>query len=491
MRAKLFSSMLVFVAILAGCSSAIVVDPTPEPVLDVSYAFPDCDTMENDGSRQCATDRTAPTEALPAVVTGSSLSACMVQDQSKEGTDPNGMRVGFPRSETNWGNGTKKVLIAAFDWPDLSDTADPVELLTKDAEYFKNYVNLYTRGNVSIEYEIYPNRIKLLESYKNFAQSEATANTSQWGDGNVRAIDYFYEQFIQAADDELTFDYDLYFLIPPRFNEVFSEFNLWPPHSKTYETNEQPIVRAFTPGGDYHFRTENKLGFFWSHEIMHYFRLPDLYWHDQNSVKRTENTFSGAFANFDLMDGQYVASLNSYLMWLADWTLPGEQVCLSEENYQDSSYELSAISVNDSSLKSVMLRLSETELLVVESRRATEFDNVGRRAKEGVMVFHVDTTVGNGEGALTIIAPPGRKLISDILPGGANTTMLDAFLYEGNRIEIAGYLIEVNKSKLQSDIVSISKIPGWQPGTATDYVCISRDNRQLDEEGRVDCPITF
>ena len=470
------------------------------------YEYPSCDTAANQPltkkfrstgfsltrSYDCATDRTSPTPALQAVIGPNPLEPCMITDQSREGTDLQGMKVGFPRSTTKWADGTKKVVLVAFDFPDIKDPIDPVELLSEDVSMFKDYMDVFTRGKVAFDVYIHPERITLLEPSAKFSQSEAQQNTSQWGKDNVSAVDYFYTQAIRAMDPEIDFSgHDMVLFIPPRHQEVFAEFNLWPPFSNTYETNEDPIVRGFTPGGGYHFREDNDLWFFWAHESLHYFRLPDLYWHDQNSVKHTENTFPGAFKEFDIMDGKFTRTLNSYLMWIADWTLKGEQVCLTQENFQNSSYELFPVSNKDDSLKSVMIRLSDTQLLVVESRRNSRFDRIGNRANEGVLVYVVDSTIGNGEGAITAIAPEGRTFIWDQMPGGNGTEMLDAFLYEGNSIEIAGYKIEVNKAYKGSDIVSISKVPNWVSGSEPKYVCVTRENRQLDDPDRVSCPLRF
>ena len=480
--------------------------PDEISVSKAAYRYPACDTAANQPltekyrstgfslarSYDCATDRTLPSPALPAVVSSNSLEPCMIVDQSREGTSPNGYKVGFPRSTYKWPDGRKKVVLVAFDFPDIKDPVDPVELLSEDVAMFKEYMDVFTRGKVSFDFYIHPERIALLEPSSKFSQSEAQANTGQFGDANVSAIDYFYTEAIRAMDPVIDFtDHDMVLFIPPRHQEVFAEFNLWPPLNNTYPTNEDPIVRGFTPGGGFHFREDNDLWFFWAHESLHYFRLPDLYWHDQNSVKRTENTFSGAFKNFDIMDGAFTRTLNSYLMWIADWTLAGEQVCLTSSSFQDSSYELFPVSNKDETLKSVMIRLSDSELLVVESRRNSKFDRIGNRANEGVIVYVVNSTIGNGEGAITVIAPEGRTFIWDKLPGGNNTERLDAFLYEGNQIEIAGYKIEVNKAYEISDVVSISKVSNWVSGSEPNYVCVTRENRQLDNSDRSDCPLRF
>ena len=62
----------------------------------------------------------------------------MIVDQSREGTSPNGYKVGFPRSTYKWPDGRKKVVLVAFDFPDIKDPVDPVELLSEDVRCLRN-----------------------------------------------------------------------------------------------------------------------------------------------------------------------------------------------------------------------------------------------------------------------------------------------------------------------------------------------------------------
>jgi hypothetical protein len=475
--------------------------------LSASYPYPACDTAAKQPltrvqdknwqiyGAECATDRTLPTTALERVVTSGPMEPCMLKETSPERVRyaPDSLITGFPRTSEpiRLGDGDKNVLIVAFDWPDLKDDIEPETLLRKEATMFADYFENFSRGKVKLNIEIHPDRIMLLEPSGQFSQSERQQNTSQHGDENVNAIDFFYQQMILASDPFIDYTgIDILLFVPPRFEEVFAEFNLWPPITKSYPTDEEPIVRAFTPGGGFHFRPENSLWAFWVHETMHYFKLPDLYWSDQNSVKREPYTFSGPMHGMDLMDGTYNRSLNSWLMGLADWSLAGEQLCLTPSNFEDSSYEIFPVSNNDDTLKSVMIKLSETELIAVESRRLTKFDHIPQRSTDGVFIYHVDTSIAHGNGALTALAPEGRTLVSNSMgKGGNNATMLDAIFFEGNTIEIAGYKITVNKALASSDIVSISKIPDWVPGQEAKYVCLTMENRIMNDANRKPCTI--
>jgi Neuraminidase (sialidase) len=68
---------------------------------------------------------------------------------------------------------------------------------------------------------------------------------------------------------------------------------------------------------------------------------------------------------------------------------------------------------SDMSLKSVILKLSDTSAVVISSSRRTQFDvQRKKRRRDGVLVFHEDTSIGHGEGPQTVIAPAGRTLIT-------------------------------------------------------------------------------
>jgi hypothetical protein len=147
----------------------------------------------------------------------------------------------------------------------------------------------------------------------------------------------------------------------------------------------------------------------------------------------------------------------------------------------------------DNSLKSVIVKLSDNTALVIESRRKTDLETqVGNRSRDGVLVYHVDTSIGHGEGPLTLLAPHGRTLVrSQITPGADAGPNLDAILYEGNSVEIAGYKVTVNEHKEHSDVISISRVPDFHPGSDPTYVCFTKENRVMTLDYPLSCPIVY
>jgi hypothetical protein len=169
-----------------------------------------------------------------------------------------------------------------------------------------------------------------------------------------------------------------------------------------------------------------------------------------------------------------------------------EVFCLTDENFQETSFVLTPVSIADTSLKTILIRMSDTQAIAIESRRSTEFDvdKPANRSREGVLVYHIDTSFGNGAGPMTVLAPEGRTLIY-IETKVENDFSLDSILYKGNSISIGGYVITVNESTEFTDTVSITRDQSWVSGDEPTYVCYSEKNRDLSVEYPGTCPITF
>jgi hypothetical protein len=103
-----------------------------------------------------------------------------------------------------------------------------------------------------------------------------------------------------------------------------------------------------------------------------------------------------------------------------------------------------------------MIRTSETEAVIIESRREQEWDEgPTSRKRDGVLVTKIDTTVNHGKGALALQVPEGRGLIYSYADSGG-VGSIDATLFLGNSVEVDGLIIEVNETGA-TDVVSITK----------------------------------
>jgi M6 family metalloprotease-like protein len=516
---KLVAGLVVPVLILAGCASGEDVEiasPTPEATSTqdaaVDQVVEDCDTPEvdqmglapnanwNEFLATCPTDKTTPEPALTAVSFSNDLEPCMLLEDNADRRRYQDNTTGFPRATDPYRlpDGDYNVMVIPVDWPDLKDDADPASFLTEATELYPEWLETYSRGKVNLSLELYPGWITLDSESKYFSQSESDQVNGQWSDLNRNKVTLFWTEALKAADPYVDFtDVEIVMFILPRFQNVIAEFNLWPPGTGTYQTDEGPISRGFTPGS-FQFRSDQELWAFWAHETMHYFKMPDLYWVDQGSTEKptfNRSTYPAAIYAYDIMTtANSMRSLSTWLLWLLGWAEDSELTCLTEESSQDSSFEIYSNDNPNPETKAVMIKLSDHQLLLVESRRKTRFDAEFARSRDGVMVSLVDTTIPHGQGAITLIAPSGRGLVQAQWPGGeTDIPYLDAILYEGNFIDIAGYHIIVNQAKAESDIVSVSRISDWSPEAAPDYVCLTKENREFGPNNTqsIGCPLVL
>jgi M6 family metalloprotease-like protein len=479
---------------------------TEEPVV-IKSRYPACDSIELQPVTRvsnsdwkafqpvCQTDQTQETPALTSNLPENNVQRCQLIETSWERARyEDAYPTGFPRAEGGLEDGNYKIAVIPVQYPDIKGDGQPLDFTKPAAEMMSKYYEVFTRGKVSFDWEFYGDWITIDQPSENFSQSETQQNTAQHGEENTSVVDRFWNAALSASDPFVDFTgVDMVFFILPRNQDVSQEFNLWPPSNGPYQTDEGKIYRGFTPGS-YQFRPDKNLWAFWAHETMHYFRVPDLYWHSQNSVKRSDFTLSGPFKGLDIMDNQdgVTKSLSGWPMWLAGWMTDDEVFCLTDENFQETSFVLTPVSIADTSLKTILIRMSDTQAIAIESRRSTEFDvdKPANRSREGVLVYHIDTSFGNGAGPMTALAPEGRTLIY-IETKVENDFSLDSILYKGNSISIGGYVITVNESTEFTDTVSITRDQSWVSGDEPTYVCYSEKNRDLSVEYPGTCPITF
>ena len=143
-----------------------------------------------------------------------------------------------------------------------------------------------------------------------------------------------------------------------------------------------------------------------------------------------------------------VIELNSWNRYLLDWLSDSQVVCLDATNITGAESEvlLDPIERNNSLTKSVVIKISNTKIVVVESRRNEGFD-VMDSSNEGVLIYTVDMNIATQKGGWNI----QRR------PGSVSTNFKDAALRAGEKIVTNGVTIEVLARDANGDRVKISK----------------------------------
>jgi hypothetical protein len=103
----------------------------------------------------------------------------------------------------------------------------------------------------------------------------------------------------------------------------------------------------------------------------------------------------------------------------------------------------------------VVIPVSETKAVVIESRRENKFSCKMPSKRNGILVYTYDATLMHGEDFLKPVTIEGRR------SEGSSNCMVqpypNPFLYKGEKISIDGITVEVIDS-LNYDKIRISKV---------------------------------
>jgi hypothetical protein len=156
--------------------------------------------------------------------------------------------------------------------------------------------------------------------------------------------------------------------------------------------------------------------------------------------------------------GGATRTMSSWLRWLAGW-LDDEQVaCTTKATIEDEFYELTPINNVSGEKESLVIKLSDTKALVVESRRFdTYFDRPSPNNKNGLLVYTVDATKGSAQGNQALLSP--RDITKYLVePMWRTSSELDAMFFQGDSVVFEGIKIEAYSIGKNSDVVRVTKV---------------------------------
>jgi hypothetical protein len=126
--------------------------------------------------------------------------------------------------------------------------------------------------------------------------------------------------------------------------------------------------------------------------------------------------------------------------------LQDEQIfCKESSSINNLKLTLVPLSSPEQGIKFVVIPLSKTKALLIESRRETKFSCSTNPARDGVLVYLYDATLGHGENFLTPISPPGRVNQPDACSvlHGRTPPNPDRLLRQGESVVVEDLTVEV------------------------------------------------
>ncbi|MFM8926750.1 MAG: hypothetical protein ACKOFA_00905, partial [Rhodoluna sp.] len=177
-----------------------------------------------------------------------------------------------------------------------------------------------------------------------------------------------------------------------------------------------------------------------THEIGHNFGLIHPLLHDRGYA-------------FSVMNWEQspVSDLFGWEKFLLNWIDPGQVDCLTAIPTSQIISYVEGSGIKSLNKKLMVIKISEYKLLVIESRRKSELDDLSQE-EEGLLLYTVDLNLGQDKGAVELITNGSP------MKNFNGQSLLVGTFQEGESISVDGVQVKVLKQGVTGDYFSVNKI---------------------------------
>ena len=397
--------------------------PTPSP-----YPTPSSTKASDVRQKQ----KTSPVSYIPPSTPGTNVDQCKIREVSKF-AGSSGARSGFPRLEPPIysNSGTIKWALVPIDFIDIPGESDFLDRVQLQMDLASEWIDMTSEGKVKLVWQIQKDWIRVPGISKDYEVPFS-------GTPQRPEIARIWNIFMSESDKVVNFqDVQAVHFILPKGQNIFGEAAkgyAWDTAVKEFTTNEGSKIGFFTIPGVFYDRSD--LGrVYWSYWVKEYARGLGA---GAIGAQRVESSFQ----TFDIQgntDGE--RELTGWFRFLLGW-LPDKNIyCQPASGI--SNVEITLIPLPEKSIdriKLVVIPLSESKAIIVESRRETKFACLTPTQRNGVLVYLYDGRFGSTEEFFSAISPNDRKIERYDC---ATTPSIDPLLHEGDSVTFEGVKIEL------------------------------------------------
>lgn len=390
----------------------------------------------------------------------SEVSSCKLQDQRNIKTQPN--NVGFPlTADIIPVQGTADIVVMAVDFVDAPGEGSPSTFLESQMTKMQEWYSTTSEGKLAINFQSSPEWIHVPVPSAQFNIDPQVANSAD----KFRAIQQVMAQEIISASAN-KFDWTdvdgVLFQFPSSIQGVAKDLGDRGVILSTPQGNKNLF---FWGGGQYHHTDSGSLTknikqeltwAFWIHELLHSQGL---------ALHSPGNGIQTSVAN-----NQYGQSLvlDAWETLLLGW-IPDEKVfCASKEEIISSTFKLTPLESQAPGKRIGIIKLNDSEALIIESRRASGYSNSWPSDLNGLLVYRINTTLDNDRSQECCgdvgndptyakwgyyLVPEGNQVNTS---QGPNLQHLQLVAKQGNKVTYDGIVIELIYSGEQ-DFVQVTK----------------------------------
>jgi M6 family metalloprotease-like protein len=377
--------------------------------------------------------------------TSANIAACKIVEKNKNRQNPptSLLPTGFPRHTIAQKTGTVKWALIPIDFLDLPGEADFKSRIDNQLKLTSEWFDTVSEGKFKVEWVVADKWVRLPGKTSDYAISQSV-NLNNAANGPK-----LFTNAMSAADPFFNFTgvQTVNFILPKgqNFIQESSQGFPWDEAVKNLVTNEGSVSSFAIPGKMFDLDNRQYWSYF-AHEFGHAMAIPHV------GSSREPNPFLG----LDIMGNQDGESkeLSGWLRFVAGWLDDEKVYCQELSTLKNTDVTLVPLSGPGNGVKMVVIPVSETKAIIVESRRENKFSCKMPSKRNGVLVYSYDAALMHGENFLKPITPEGRSNESS-----SNCPVApypNPILYKGDKISAEGVTIEVVDS-LNYDKIKISK----------------------------------
>lgn len=309
-----------------------------------------------------------PAVAITNPTSPNSMTSCRLPDLRPQPVQPAGTSITYPLTPRPGSvkQGVQTIAVLGFDFSDAPGSGSPLDIFGNSLETAKSFFDWYSNGKVALNFRKYDKWIRLSGSANRFKTGEHFESESEL------SIEQMSREYYQAAKAylELSDVSAIWFVYPKDMKQL--QFNF----GKSGGGFGLPAIYGFGP---YRYSSTPLWGYF-VHEMLHEQGL-------QGHSPKAPWIF-GALLN----DNGISLSLNSWDELVLDWMQESEVYCVEKASLSSVELELAPIERVQTGLHSVMIKISNHQVLVIESHRSGTFSPGMHPGIYGLTVQLVDTT---------------------------------------------------------------------------------------------------
>ena len=366
--------------------------------------------------------------------------------------------------------GELNVAMIMVDWEDSVGTALDYEFYKANAQKMADFYYMASEGKLTVNLQFSDTWLRIPGSYKDFAMT-VEEEGQRYGERPKKQV--LYDAIVEVADPVMDFT-NTHVVLPawPRGKTISEqgphEFNFdW---NAAMYTDEKTIYDIAGAGNWFLDHTEYSFGpwFYYVHEMGHMLGIPHQADEDQQyrdgrydpaEMWWAQNPING----FEVMGNQdgAVKTLSAWLRWLPGWLDDDQVICIEASSIEDEYFAINHLNDIGGDVEAVIVKLSDTMVVVIESRRWDEnYDRPTVHSRDGIVAYTVDATKGSAQGNMAILSP--REITNWVeVMHWRSSSELDGNMCEGDVTKVANFQIEATSLQDGKDYIRLTKTDSY------------------------------